>query len=512
MSAEFFLWGEGACGAAVRFSVEDPDAWEKEAANHHIPILWTAQDASWGRFVVVGDPDGRPVISQNESANVSCGLLDQSRITTSSRRLLALCCFGARPRQNLSSMRQQPHSARRRAGYARQRRRKVTLETDTLKRRFQQRLSEPAMVELTKRLISIASENPPGNQYEESAYTLVDELKKLGFKDVRLEGACILASAGSGSRTLYFSGHYDVVPAQSRAQFRPHVEGTNLFGRGSSDMKSGLAAMIHAAAAVHDEGLLGQGRIGIVLVPDEETAGPRGSRELAARGLLGLDGIGMLTPEPTGGVIWNANRGAISLRATVRGKAAHVGRQFEGVNAFERALPAIARLAEIKKEVELRETQQNIAPAAARKSILMLGGQVEAGTNFNVTPEFCSFTIDRRLNPEERLEEEKRRLQDALEHFEIEVLQEEPAAATPAGGPLGITLSRHIESVTGKEAVFEMCPGLLETRFYAARGIPAFAYGPGLLTVSHGPNEFVPIRNIAQCALIYALTAAEMLR
>jgi acetylornithine deacetylase/succinyl-diaminopimelate desuccinylase-like protein len=57
-----------------------------------------------------------------------------------------------------------------------------------------------------------------------------------------------------------------------------------------------------------------------------------------------------------------------------------------------------------------------------------------------------------------------------------------------------------------------MCPGLLETRFYAARGIPALAYGPGLLTVSHGPNEFVPIRNIAQCALIYALTAAEMLR
>jgi succinyl-diaminopimelate desuccinylase len=72
-------------------------------------------------------------------------------------------------------------------------------------------------------------------------------------------------------------------------------------------------------------------------------------------------------------------------------------------------------------------------------------------------------------------------------------------------------LSRHIASVTGKEPSFEMCPGLLETRFYAARGIPAFAYGPGLLTVSHGPNKFVPIRNIAQCALIYALTAAEML-
>jgi acetylornithine deacetylase/succinyl-diaminopimelate desuccinylase-like protein len=71
-------------------------------------------------------------------------------------------------------------------------------------------------------------------------------------------------------------------------------------GRGSSDMKSGLAGMIHAAAAARDEGFLKAGRIGIVLVPDEETAGPRGSRDLDGRGLLGRDPVGMLTPEPTG--------------------------------------------------------------------------------------------------------------------------------------------------------------------------------------------------------------------
>jgi len=378
--------------------------------------------------------------------------------------------------------------------------------------RLRERLSEEAMLDLTRRLIAIPSENPPGNHYEECARTLFDELARLGFDEVRREGACVLASVGPGLQTLYFSGHYDVVPAQDRDQFQPCVKGANLFGRGSSDMKSGLAAMIHAAAAARDEGLLRSGRIGIVLVPDEETAGPRGSRDLDARGVLGKDGIGMLTPEPTGGVVWNANRGAISLRATMRGKAAHVGRQFEGVNAFERALPALVQLAEIKKDVELRETQYNIAPPAARKSILLLGGQIEGGTNFNSTPDRCSFTIDRRINPEENLEEEARRLLDTLEGFEIETLQHEPAAVTPKGDPFAAILSRHIASVTGKEPVFEMCPGLLETRFYAARGIPAFAYGPGLLTVSHGPNEFVPIRNIAQCALIYALTAAATLR
>jgi peptidase M20/M25/M40-like protein len=116
----------------------------------------------------------------------------------------------------------------------------------------------------TQRLIAIPSENPPGNQYEECARTLFDELDRLGFDGVRREGACVLASVGTGPRTLYFSGHYDVVPEQSPDQFQPRVEGANLFGRGSSDMKSALAAMIHAAVAARDEGLLRAGRIGIV--------------------------------------------------------------------------------------------------------------------------------------------------------------------------------------------------------------------------------------------------------
>ncbi|HEX3879229.1 MAG TPA: M20/M25/M40 family metallo-hydrolase [Bryobacteraceae bacterium] len=379
-----------------------------------------------------------------------------------------------------------------------------------LSTRLQARLDQAAMLHLTQRLIAIDSENPPGNRYEECRGVLLAELERLGFDDIRREGECVLASAGTGESVLYFSGHYDVVPAQSRDQFHPRVEGANLFGRGSSDMKSGLAAMIYAAAVARDEGLLTKGRIGIVLVPDEETAGPRGSRYLEARGLLGRNALGMLTPEPTGGVIWNANRGAITLRATMLGKTAHVGRQFEGVNAFERAIPALSRLMELKSKMETRVTAQQIAPAAARKSILMIGGRAEGGTNFNVTPDLFSFTIDRRINPEENLSEESRRLRQALEGFEIETLQEEPAAATAPDQPLGAILARNIARVTGTQAPFEMCPGLLETRFYAARGIPAFAYGPGLLTVSHGPNEFVPLRNIGQCALIYALTAAEV--
>jgi acetylornithine deacetylase/succinyl-diaminopimelate desuccinylase-like protein len=354
-----------------------------------------------------------------------------------------------------------------------------------------------AMVDLTSRLIAIDTENPPGNRYAECAEVLRGELERLDFEDVRVEGDCVLGFMGKGERTLYFHGHYDVVPAQSETQFLPQMKGANLFGRGSSDMKSGLAAMIYAALAVRDSGL--GGRIGLVFVPDEETAGSRGSRHLADRGLLGAGGIGMLTPEPTGGVVWNANRGAFTIRATVRGKSAHVGRQHEGVNAFERAIPLLESLARLKAEVE------------SNGSILMMGGRVEGGTNFNAVPDYFSFTIDRRINPEEVLETEKKRVLAALGNVEVEVIQEGSSCGVPEDGPVASALARSIELVTAKPAKFEMCPGLLEIRFYAERGIPAFAYGPGLLTVSHGPNEFVPIDRIVSCAEVYAMTAERVL-
>jgi succinyl-diaminopimelate desuccinylase len=378
------------------------------------------------------------------------------------------------------------------------------------------------MLVLARQLIAISSENPPGNRYRECVELLSHHLAELGFEP-QIAGDCLLCFVGEGKRTLYFSGHYDVVPAQSQSQFEPVIKGGNLFGRGSSDMKSGLAAMIYAAKAVRDSGMELDGRIGLVFVPDEETAGPRGSRFLDEKGVLGRDGIGMLTPEPTGGVVWNANRGAITLKVTVRGRAAHVGRQFEGVNAFEGMMAIAQELAVLKNEVENRVTEFSIRPEHARRSILMLGGQSGGGTNFNVVPDGCWFTIDRRINPEEDFNTEKQRIISLINRrrefnrqrdpwtVDVEILQEGKPAGVTEDAPLGLALRKSIERVTGVAPQFEMCPGLLEIRFYAEYGIPAYAYGPGLLTVSHGPNEFVPIDNIVDCAAVYALTAAAML-
>jgi len=258
---------------------------------------------------------------------------------------------------------------------------------------------EKSILAFSQDLISIASENPPGNQYRECLDRIGLELDRLGFayQVVEVPGYAerprcnLLSFHGDGQRTLYFHGHYDVVPAHSREQFNPRVEKGRLYGRGAADMKAALAAMIYATYLLKELKVPLAGRIGLCIVADEETGGQGGSRYLEQIGLLGRNALAMLTPEPTSGVIWNANRGAISLRVTVKGKAAHVGLQHQGLNAFEQMLKVAAALQTLKAEVEKRKTGYRIVPAEAAHSILMLGGQVQGGTNFNIVPD--SFLV-----------------------------------------------------------------------------------------------------------------------
>ena len=383
-----------------------------------------------------------------------------------------------------------------------------------------------AILAFSQDLIRVASENPPGNHYRECLDRICLELDRLGLAHQVIETPGnpdrprynLLSFHGNQQRTLYFHGHYDVVPAQRREQFDPRVESGRLYGRGSADMKSGLAAMIYATYLLKQLDVPLLGRIGLCIVADEETGGQGGSRYLEQIGLLGEHALAMLTPEPTSGVVWNANRGAVTLQITVKGKPAHVGLQHQGINAFERMLQVATALQALKAEVEQRTTGYRIVPQAAAHSILMLGGRVEGGTNFNVVPETCAFTVERRFNPEEDLETEKMQLFALLETLqrqgialEVEVLQEGYSSGISEEHPVARVVAETIQAATGERPAFEMCPGILETRWYARKGIPAFAYGPGFLEVAHGPDESVEIERIYQHTLVYALVAARLL-
>ena len=209
------------------------------------------------------------------------------------------------------------------------------------------------MVALLEALVRVPTENPPGRELGRCARILCDALARLDFSPELielapaggLEGAAIVrGSVGDGPELVYYHGHFDVVPAQSPSQFEPVRHDGKVIGRGTADMKGGLVSMLYGAAAARALGLLEGRRIVFHLVCDEETGSTAGSGHLRDAGLIDPEAVAMLTAEPTGGVIWHAARGAITLRVRTTGREAHVGYVHEGVNAFEHMIRIAAPL------------------------------------------------------------------------------------------------------------------------------------------------------------------------
>ena len=355
------------------------------------------------------------------------------------------------------------------------------------------------MAELVMQLVAIDTENPPGRGLRECGAVLRDALERLDFAPELIElgdDACIVrGSVGSGGRLMYFHGHFDVVPAQSRAQFEPRREDGRIVGRGTADMKGGLVSMLYGAAAARELGLLGDTRIVLHFVCDEETGSAVGSGYLREAGLIDPSAVAMLTAEPTGGVIWNGCRGAITMRISFEGREAHVGYANTGENAFEKLIRGAAPLTDLAREL------------FARDSMLVVGGTSGSGANFNVVPGEAWFSVDRRFNPDEDLETEIERITKLVgEDARVEILQRAPSASTDPEHAQ--TLAEIVNEIEGKAPVVELCPGVLETRWYAQLGIPAFAYGGGRLDVSHGPGEYIDEAALRRCAAVYARYAS----
>jgi acetylornithine deacetylase/succinyl-diaminopimelate desuccinylase-like protein len=369
------------------------------------------------------------------------------------------------------------------------------------------------MAALLDALVRIPTENPPGRALARCAGVLRDALDRLGFSPELielapsggLEGPAIVRGVvGSGAATVYYHGHFDVVPAQSSSQFEPERRDGKIVGRGTADMKGGLVSMLYGAAAAAALGLLGGCRIVFHFVCDEETGSTVGSGHLRAAGLIDPAAVAMLTAEPTGGVIWHACRGAITLRVQVSGREAHVGHADQGVNAFEHMIRVAEPLVALAHEL------------LDERSMLVIGGQAGAGAGVNVVPGSAWFSVDRRFNPDEELDRELARLTRTIAaaadaagaHVDVEVLQAQPSGSTAQHHPAARTLARCVEAVEGAPATFRLCPGVLETRWYSQLGIPAFAFGGGRLDVSHGPEEYIDEAAMRRCAAVYALFAA----
>jgi acetylornithine deacetylase/succinyl-diaminopimelate desuccinylase family protein len=392
---------------------------------------------------------------------------------------------------------------------------------ERVQRLVQRRRDE--MVGLLTDLCSIPAQNPPGSHLVESQAWIERTLSRYGVPsqthDTSRSGGdhrVVIGTVGESGPTMYLHGHYDVVPAFDPGQFSPAVRDGAVYGRGACDMKGGLVAMLIGALVHRDLG--GRGRVRLVYVPDEETGGADGAQRLAERGLIDPeDCVGAIVGEPSFPDLWYAARGAFTIRVTVHGRPAHVGLHYAGDNAFEHAHRLIGQLLAYRDAIARHRTALSIEPAAARESVMLIGGLAEGGTNFNIVPDRFCFTIDRRPNPDEDYVEARRDLLDRLDTFgrehplSVEILQDVGPARTDEDAPLIQTMQAAVAATSGRSLRVSMCPGCLETRVYSAAGIASVAFGPGPLTEMHAPTEHVPIDNLIEAAAVYAITLGEHL-
>ena len=214
----------------------------------------------------------------------------------------------------------------------------------------------------------------------------------------------LLGGYGKGSgKTLHLHGHFDVVPANDPAQYRPIRKDGRVYGRGAADMKAGLVAIWAAILALHECELEPRRPITLSITPDEESGGETGAGHLIRERIIRTGNMAFLImPECTSGDIWNASKGALVVDVIVKGKSAHSTLPHLGRNAFEDMLPVAEALVELRKKLETRHSRFSVEDPQAAYSTMAIGGQGGGGEKFNIVPGRYHFTVDRRPIPEER--------------------------------------------------------------------------------------------------------------
>lgn len=305
-----------------------------------------------------------------------------------------------------------------------------------------------------------------------------------------------------GSRRVILEAHMDTVTVQGMTipPFEPRVEDGKLYGRGSSDTKAGLAAMMHAVAAVHAEGIQPPCDVWLAAVVDEEYS-YRGVVKLCE----GLTGHASLVAEPTGLRAVIACKGVLRSRILVRGKAAHSGKPHLGVNAISH----MARIV-LAMEAEHQRLAARAHPLLGPATLNV--GVIKGGVQVNFVPDSCVIEIDRRLLPGEKVADvlaHYQRLLDELkkQHPTLDAVLEPPmledeALETPADSAPA-QLASAILGEMGLDG--ELCgvPFSCDASKLSRQGVPSLVFGPGSIDQAHAAVEWVDLAQVERAVEFY---------
>ena len=398
------------------------------------------------------------------------------------------------------------------------------------------------LIKLVSDLIRIPSENPTGSQRE-----VVDFAEQylaeagIAYEEVgdNPEFPCIVAKMGSDEGfSVILNGHLDVVPAGDLAQWNYDpccgtVTDTQILGRGTSDMKAGVAGLLFAMKVLKDSGARLNGNIRLHLVSDEESGGEFGSTWLCNHGYAD-NADACLIAEPTSSDnIEIGQKGGLNIVLRAQGKSAHGSLGgFKGDNAIIKLSKILDKLQQLTTieghflpsqqhalENSIRVADKKIGEVGAGEVIRHVSanvGIIQGGTRPNMVPDSCEAIVDVRLPI-------------GVDHAEIEAMLAKIVAESGAEGITYDLLWKSEGNYTDEDAVIvqtvkknaealwqhEVVPAYQwassDAREYRRVGIPTIQYGPSNTEGIHSYNENVDIEDVLNAGSIYVLSLCDML-
>lgn len=377
-------------------------------------------------------------------------------------------------------------------------------------------------VEFLKELLNTNSVNPPGNE-KQIAKIIAKKLNENGIestiRSIETNRAYLTARLkGNGNKkSLVFSGHMDTVPPGDIPwKYEPfdakEIDG-RLYGRGASDMKGGLAALIIAMIEIAKEEVSLEGDLVLAATAGEEVDS-LGARTMIKDGILKDTGA-MIIGEPSGNEIFVSHKGALWLEVVSYGKIAHGSMPEQGINAIEN-MNALINILHNKFKFKYKEDKLLGGPTLTLSVI-------SGGVRTNVVPNICKLQMDIRTVPGQKHQEIISDIKVLLKEieknsnakFELKVLNNLMAVGTPIEHPL-IQLAHS----TANE-LFYYEHELKGARYYTdastfvpglGNNLPLFIYGPGEEAMAHQSNEYIEINKYFDAIKFYKEIALRYLK
>ena len=367
--------------------------------------------------------------------------------------------------------------------------------------------SKKSALDITRELTRIDSMNPPGREHQCAQYVgkmLQDAGLQVSYAEFGEGRTSVIARlAGTGAKApICFGGHIDTVPLGAKAwtkdPFAGEVAEGKIYGRGTTDMKAGLAAYLWMALELAK---LPRGKADIlfVSVAGEET-GCQGSVHLAQnKAVKGARAV--LIAEPTSNYPIVGHRGALWLQALATGVTVHGSMPHLGVNAIYKAARAIGKLEQFKF---------NESPHPLLGGATLNVGTMQGGMNLNSVPDRAEFTIDIRTIPSQNHKELMAQIQKYVgDDVAITPVMDVGGVWTEAADPWVSEVFQLMEPILGEKPGPRGAPYFTDASALkpAFDGAPTLILGPGDMTLAHQTDEYCAVDKIEEAANVYETIA-----